>query len=359
MAHLSKSFALSSNAQNCFSSRVPIRALHVIAGSVAKMNAMCGRLSLLTRELELQRTEVDLNELVQDTLTALNGSLRATLTYVPGHVPKLLIDPEQMQKVLENLLLNAYEATETEGDIRIATAQQERWALLTVFQAMDAAGKDSTIRKVFSGVNPAGFRVHSFGRPSEGELRHDFLQRVSAQLPERGKIGVFNRSHYEEVLVVRVNPAALAAQNLPETGGRDFWEGRFESIREFEEHLARNGTLVVKFWLNVSRREQKKRLLERIDDPEKNWKFRMGDLDDRAHWDDYMSAYEELLRATSRPCAPWFAIPANDKDYMRAAVAKIRAAGSACAMTAMIGERRRGTTALGRVVTRGTRPDGG
>jgi PPK2 family polyphosphate:nucleotide phosphotransferase len=199
----------------------------------------------------------------------------------------------------------------------------QRFALLTVFQAMDAAGKDSTIRKVFSGVNPAGFRVHSFGRPSEGELRHDFLQRVSAQLPERGKIGVFNRSHYEEVLVVRVNPAALAAQNLPETGGRDFWEGRFESIREFEEHLARNGTLVVKFWLNVSRREQKKRLLERIDDPEKNWKFRMGDLDDRAHWDDYMSAYEELLRATSRPCAPWFAIPANDKDYMRAAVAKI------------------------------------
>ena len=147
----------------------------------------------------------------------------------------------------------------------------QRFALLTVFQAMDAAGKDSTIRKVFSGVNPA----------------------------------------------------ALAAQNLPETGGRDFWEGRFESIREFEEHLARNGTLVVKFWLNVSRHEQKKRLLERIDDPEKNWKFRMGDLDDRAHWDDYMSAYEDFLRATSRPYAPWYAIPANDKDYMRAAVAKI------------------------------------
>jgi PPK2 family polyphosphate:nucleotide phosphotransferase len=199
----------------------------------------------------------------------------------------------------------------------------QRFALLTVFQAMDAAGKDSTIREVFSGVNPAGFRVHSFGRPAEGELRHDFLQRVSAQLPERGKIGVFNRSHYEEVLVVRVNPAALAAQNLPVTGGRDFWEGRFESIREFEEHLARNGTVVVKFWLNVSRHEQKKRLLERIDDPEKNWKFRMGDLDDRARWDDYMSAYEDLLRATSRPCAPWYAIPANDKDYMRAAVAKI------------------------------------
>lgn len=200
---------------------------------------------------------------------------------------------------------------------------QDRWSVLLVFQAMDAAGKDSTIRKVFSGVNPAGFRVHAFGRPSELELRHDFLQRVSARLPERGKIGIFNRSHYEEVLVVRVDPAALAAQNLPETGGKELWEGRFESIREFEEHLARNGTVVVKFWLNASRREQKKRLLERIDDPEKNWKFRLGDLDDRAKWKEYEDAYEALLRATSRPYAPWYAIPADDKDYMRAAVAKI------------------------------------
>lgn len=199
----------------------------------------------------------------------------------------------------------------------------QRFALLTVFQGMDAAGKDSTIRKVFSGVNPAGFRVHAFGRPSELELRHDFLQRVVARLPERGKIGVFNRSHYEEVLVVRVNPAALAAQNLPETGGKDFWDGRFESIREFEQHLARSGTVVVKFWLNVSRKEQKKRLLERIDDPEKNWKFRLGDLDDRSRWKDYEDAYEAMLRATSRPCAPWYAIPADDKDYMRAVVARI------------------------------------
>jgi PPK2 family polyphosphate:nucleotide phosphotransferase len=199
----------------------------------------------------------------------------------------------------------------------------ERHALLAVFQAMDAAGKDSTIRKVFSGVNPAGFRVHAFGRPSEMELRHDFLQRVAARLPERGKIGIFNRSHYEEVLVVRVNPAALAAQNLPGAGGRGFWEERFESIRDFERHLARNGTVVVKFWLNVSRKEQKKRLLERIDDPEKNWKFRAGDLDDRALWGRYQAAYEAMLRATSRPYAPWYAIPADDKDYMRAAVARI------------------------------------
>ena len=199
----------------------------------------------------------------------------------------------------------------------------ERHALLAVFQAMDAAGKDSTIRKVFSGVNPAGFRVHAFGRPSELELRHDFLQRIAARLPERGKIGIFNRSHYEEVLVVRVHGEALAAQNLPTAGGKDFWEDRFESIRDFERHLARNGTVIVKFWLNVSRKAQKKRLLERIDDPEKNWKFRLGDLDDRARWDDYQAAYQAMLRATSSPHAPWYAIPADDKDYMRAAVARI------------------------------------
>jgi PPK2 family polyphosphate:nucleotide phosphotransferase len=198
-----------------------------------------------------------------------------------------------------------------------------RFALLAVFQAMDAAGKDSTIRKVFSGVNPAGFRVHAFGRPSELELKHDFLQRVAARMPERGKIGIFNRSHYEEVLVVRVNAAALAAQNLPVAGGKKFWNDRFESIREFEQHLWRNGTVIVKFWLNVSPKEQKKRLLQRIDDPEKNWKFRLGDLDDRARWSEYRSAYEEMLRASSRPYAPWYAIPADDKDYMRAAVAGI------------------------------------
>ena len=199
----------------------------------------------------------------------------------------------------------------------------ERHALLAVFQAMDAAGKDSTIRKVFSGVNPAGFRVHAFGRPSELELRNDFLQRIAARLPERGKIGIFNRSHYEEVLVVRVHGEALAAQNLPTAVGKDFWEDRFESIRDFERHLARNGTVIVKFWLNVSRKGQKKRLLERIDDPEKNWKFRLGDLDDRARWDDYQAAYQAMLRATSSPHAPWYAIPADDKDYMRAAVARI------------------------------------
>jgi PPK2 family polyphosphate:nucleotide phosphotransferase len=198
-----------------------------------------------------------------------------------------------------------------------------RFAVLAVFQAMDAAGKDSTIRKVFSGVNPAGFRVHAFERPSEMELRHDFLARVAARLPERGKIGVFNRSHYEEVLVVRVHPQFLVAQNLPDTDMKRIWDQRFESIRGFEQHLARNGTAILKFWLNVSRKEQKKRFLERIEEQEKNWKFRLGDLDDRGRWDDFQSAYEEMLRETSRPWAPWYAIPADSKAYMRTAVARV------------------------------------
>ena len=199
----------------------------------------------------------------------------------------------------------------------------ERFAVLSVFQAMDAAGKDSTIRKVFSGVNPAGFRVHAFGRPSELELRHDFLWRCQQRLPERGKIGIFNRSHYEEVLVVRVHPEFLDAQQLPDFDRKKVWDKRFDSIRDFEHHLARNGTVVVKFWLNVSRDEQKKRFLERIEQPEKNWKFRLGDLDDRDRWQDYQAAYEAMLRETSREWAPWYAIPADDKAYMRVAVARI------------------------------------
>jgi PPK2 family polyphosphate:nucleotide phosphotransferase len=199
----------------------------------------------------------------------------------------------------------------------------QRFAVLTVFQAMDSAGKDSTIRKVFSGVNPAGFRVHAFGRPSELELRHDFLARVAARLPERGKIGIFNRSHYEEVLVVRVHPEFLAAQHLPGVDMQGIWAERFDSIRGFEQHLARNGTAVVKFWLNISRKEQKKRFLSRIDEEDKNWKFRLGDLDDRARWKEFQSAYEAMLRETSREWAPWYAIPADDKPYMRVAVARV------------------------------------
>ncbi|MBS3822488.1 MAG: polyphosphate kinase 2 family protein [Wenzhouxiangellaceae bacterium] len=198
-----------------------------------------------------------------------------------------------------------------------------RRSVLTVFQAMDAAGKDGTIRKVFSGVNPTGFRTSAFEAPSGRERKHDFLWRCQRALPMRGKIGIFNRSHYEEVLVVRVKPELLAAQKLPNVNPATIWNERLESIRDWERHLARNGVVVVKFWLNLSHDEQRRRLLARIDRPEKNWKFDAADLDERLLWDDYMHAYAEALAATSRPHAPWYAIPADYKPYMRVAVARI------------------------------------
>ncbi|MEZ5478843.1 MAG: polyphosphate kinase 2 family protein [Thiolinea sp.] len=197
-------------------------------------------------------------------------------------------------------------------------------ALLLVFQAMDAAGKDGTIRAVLRGVNPAGCQVYSFKQPSAEELDHDFLWRTTRCLPERGRIGVFNRSYYEEVLVVRVHPEYLAGQKLPAEVSRDtIWEDRLESIRDHEQHLARNGVLVLKFWLNVSRDEQKQRFLARLDEPEKNWKFSVGDVRERQHWDEYMQAYQAALNATSRAHAPWYAIPADNKKFMRVAVAEI------------------------------------
>jgi PPK2 family polyphosphate:nucleotide phosphotransferase len=199
----------------------------------------------------------------------------------------------------------------------------DQYSLLLVFQAMDAAGKDGTIRAVMSGVNPAGCQVHSFKQPSAEELDHDFLWRTAVRLPERGRIGIFNRSYYEEVLVVRVHPEYLESQRLPRAPDLDtLWEQRYASIRDHELHLARNGTVVLKFWLNVSRNEQRQRFLDRIDEPEKNWKFSAGDVKERAHWDAYMEAYEAALNATSRPWAPWYAIPADSKSYMRMAVAE-------------------------------------
>jgi PPK2 family polyphosphate:nucleotide phosphotransferase len=197
-------------------------------------------------------------------------------------------------------------------------------AILLVFQAMDAAGKDGTIRALLTGVDPAGCQVTSFKQPSAEELDHDFLWRTTRALPERGRIGVFNRSHYEEVLVVRVHPEYLDRQRLPNRPpGERLWKHRFGSIRRYERHLARNGVVVVKFWLNVSKEEQRQRFLSRIDDPDKNWKFQPGDVDERALWDEYMQAYEQALNATSRPGAPWYAIPADDKAYMRREVARI------------------------------------
>ncbi len=200
----------------------------------------------------------------------------------------------------------------------------DRFALLCVFQALDAAGKDSTIRAVTRGINPAGFQVFSFKQPSREELDHDFLWRTAKCTPERGRVGIFNRSYYEEVLVVRVHPSYLEGQRLPSTDDLDaLWQERFESIREHERHLSRSGTVVLKFWLNVSKEEQRQRFLARIDEPEKNWKFSMGDVHERNHWDSYMEAYEAALNATSRPFAPWYAIPADSKPFMRLQVAEI------------------------------------
>jgi PPK2 family polyphosphate:nucleotide phosphotransferase len=200
----------------------------------------------------------------------------------------------------------------------------DRYSLLCVFQAMDAAGKDSTIQAVATGVNPAGFQVFSFKTPSKGELDHDFLWRSTVRLPERGRIGIFNRSYYEEVLVVRVHPEFLDGQRLPHRPDNDArWAERYASTRDQEHHLARNGTVVPNLWLNVSREEQAQRFVRRIDRPDKNWKFSSGDIMERRRWDDYMHAYQEALNATSRPWAPWYAIPADDKSFMRWCVAQI------------------------------------
>lgn len=199
---------------------------------------------------------------------------------------------------------------------------QDRWAVLLVFQAMDAAGKDGTIEHVMSGVNPQGCQVFSFKAPSSEELDHDFLWRCSKSLPERGRIGIFNRSYYEEVLVVRVHPEILGKQKLPpKLVGKKIWDERLEDIRAYERYLARNGVLILKFFLNVSRGEQKKRFLERIDNPEKNWKFSATDAAERKHWKAYMKAYEKAIRATATTEAPWYVVPADNKWYMRLVVA--------------------------------------
>ena len=198
------------------------------------------------------------------------------------------------------------------------------WSVLLVFQGMDAAGKDSTIRAVMSGISPTGCEVYTFKRPTRTELAHDFLWRTARSIPRRGSIGIFNRSHYEEVLVVRVHPEILENQSLPRRAlGDDLWNERLESIRDHEEHLARNGVVVLKFWLNISADEQKERFLNRLDDPDKNWKFNPDDVAERQYWEAYMHAYEEALKTTSRPWAPWYAIPADSKPYMRAVIAEI------------------------------------
>jgi PPK2 family polyphosphate:nucleotide phosphotransferase len=199
---------------------------------------------------------------------------------------------------------------------------QDRHALLLIFQAMDAAGKDGVIKHVMEGVDPQGCQVYSFKAPSEEELDHDFLWRTNRALPERGRIGVFNRSYYEEVLIVRVHPNILKRQKLPERSlTEDIWSQRFESINALELHLARNGTVVRKFFLNVSREEQRRRFLSRLDEPEKNWKFSLADVDERRQWDRYMEAYEDMIRHTSTEHAPWYVVPADHKWFTRLVVA--------------------------------------
>jgi PPK2 family polyphosphate:nucleotide phosphotransferase len=201
---------------------------------------------------------------------------------------------------------------------------QDRWAVLLVFQGMDAAGKDGTIKHVMSGVNPQGVQVHSFKQPSAEELDHDFLWRIARRLPERGNIGIFNRSHYEEVLVVRVHEESLEAQKLPrQLVTKKIWEERYDDINAFERHLARDGTVIRKFFLNVSREEQRKRLLARLDDPDKNWKFSSADAGERRLWKDYGRAYEEMIASTSTKWAPWYAVPADNKWFTRVVVESV------------------------------------
>jgi PPK2 family polyphosphate:nucleotide phosphotransferase len=214
-----------------------------------------------------------------------------------------------------------------EGIERLAALQErlyadDRWSVLIVLQAMDAAGKDSIIKHVMSGINPQGCEVHSFKEPSREELQHNFLWRVAQRLPSNGRIGIFNRSHYEEVLTVRVHKELLERQKLPKRlVGKDFWSQRFDDIRAFERHLARNGTLILKFFLHLSKEEQRKRFLERIEKPSKRWKFSMKDVAERKLWDQYMAAYEDMIRQTSTPEAPWFVVPADHKWFTRLVVA--------------------------------------
>ncbi len=199
---------------------------------------------------------------------------------------------------------------------------QNRWAVLVIFQAMDTAGKDSVIKHVMSGVNPQGCQVHSFKAPSSEELDHDYLWRCARRLPERGIIGLFNRSYYEETLVVRVHPELLEKQKLPpELVTKNIWKERFQDIRKFERYLTRNGIVIRKFYLHLSKKEQKKRFLERIDKPEKNWKFSVNDVHEREHWDEYMEAYEDMIRHTSTKLAPWYIVPADNKWFTHLIVA--------------------------------------
>jgi PPK2 family polyphosphate:nucleotide phosphotransferase len=248
------------------------------------------------------------------------GKRKLKLGRMPTAVDDLYADKRDYKKLLK-------EYREEIDELQRMMYAQDRHSVLLIFQAMDAAGKDGTIRHIMSGVNVHGIAEHAFKQPSAEELDHDFLWRTTKALPQRGRIGIFNRSYYEEVLVVRVHPEILTeAQKLPRELTRDLdqvWQGRYRSIRDIEEHLARNGTLVLKFFLNLGRDEQRQRFIARIDEAEKNWKFSEGDVKERRYWDDYMRAYEDAINATAAPHAPWFVVPADDKRNMRLIVSQI------------------------------------
>jgi PPK2 family polyphosphate:nucleotide phosphotransferase len=237
--------------------------------------------------------------------------------YDPGFTGKFKSKEEAREKLAADI--------ETLASLQDVLYAQDTYALLLIFQAMDAAGKDGIIKHIMNGVNPQGCQVFSFKTPSQEELDHDFIWRNMKALPERGRIGIFNRSYYEEVLIVRVHPEILNGERIPEKEkkSKDVWKHRYEDINNIERYLTRNGTVILKFFLNVSRQEQKKRFLERIERPEKNWKFSFDDLKERGRWKDYMKAYEDMLNATSTEWAPWYVIPANAKWFARAAVADI------------------------------------
>jgi PPK2 family polyphosphate:nucleotide phosphotransferase len=251
---------------------------------------------------------------ILDRYRVTNGRGFRLKDYDPGDTAGLGLEKTAAQALLQ------------QGVDRLAEMQdklyaQDRWSVLCIFQAMDAAGKDGAIKHVFSGVNPQGCQVHSFKAPGAMELDHDFLWRHSIALPERGRIGIHNRSWYEEVLVLRVHPELLARQKLPPNLiGKKIWDERLEDIAAYERYLARQGTVVLKFFLNVSEDEQKKRFLARIEEPEKNWKFSPNDVAERAHWGDYMKAYQGAITTTAVPHAPWFIVPANAKWFTRLVV---------------------------------------
>jgi PPK2 family polyphosphate:nucleotide phosphotransferase len=241
--------------------------------------------------------------------------------YDPGWAGDPKLPKAERKEFAENLLSQDVSALDAAQEQLYVT---DRWSILIILQAMDAAGKDGTIKHVMSGVNPQGCQVYSFKHPSAEELDHNFLWRYARALPERGRIGIFNRSYYEEVLVVRVHPELVAAQRIPDVKvDDDFWADRYADINAFERHLSRNGTVILKFFLHISKNEQRKRLLKRLKDPKKHWKFSAGDIAERAFWDDYMKAFEAAIGATSTKWAPWYIIPADHKWVSRALVAGI------------------------------------